>query len=146
MQTVRAQPLRERHRLPRPFPPCAVRVRNLRVVVARPTGKGDPEMRPAPQAAVIAMRVREHRARDRLVAGEATGEEVRAVGVAVVRRLAEVEDHDPADAALRRAARAGARSIGAIEALEDVVCLLLGHAGSSARATSTRSAGSAVSP
>jgi hypothetical protein len=39
--------------------------------------------------------------RDLAVAREGAGEEIRAVGVAVVRRLAEVEDDDAADTTLR---------------------------------------------
>src|SRR5205823_3400815 len=54
-------------------------------------------------------RVAVHRAGDPLVTGKAAREEIGAVGVPVVRGLAEVEDDDPADAALRRTAALAAK-------------------------------------
>ena len=101
--------MRERHRLARPFPPRLVRARDLGVIVARAARKRNLQPRSALQAAGVAVRVREHRARDRLVAREAAREEVRAVRMAVVGGLPEGEDDDASDAALRGAAALSAK-------------------------------------
>ena len=104
VQAVAAKALGERHRLARPLAARLVGARHLRVVVARAARERDLQLRAAPQAPLVPDGIREHRARDRPVAREAAGEEVRAVRVPVRCRLAEVEDDDAADAALRRAA------------------------------------------
>src|SRR4029079_2760060 len=98
---VATQTVRKSHRLARPLAAGLVGPRQMGGGVGRPERKWYAQLRVARQAVPVPGGVGEHRARDRLVAGEASGEEIGAVGVTVVRGLAEVEDDDPADAALR---------------------------------------------
>src|SRR5205823_3454780 len=76
LQAVPAQLLRERHRLAGPLATGLVRARHLRVVVARAARERDRELRVHRQAALVPDRVREQRARDRLVVREPPGEEI----------------------------------------------------------------------
>src|SRR5205085_7760651 len=104
VEVRRAQRTLELHRLACPLAARLVDVRNARVVVAGSAREMDVIGRAARKAADVTPRVPDHRPRDLLVPGKGAGEEDRAVRVAVVRRLAEVEDDDPGGAALRCAA------------------------------------------
>src|SRR5579859_1071357 len=103
-ESVRAEQALQQLRLVRPAPAGIEGIRNMRVVVARSARKTDRGVQSARKAVRVATRIAEHAARDRPVRREAVREENRSVRVPVERRLAEVEDDDAADAALRRAA------------------------------------------